>query len=105
MQNVREEQLKKCIFFFWDEFKDALKKLGILAHLGKSSIIAYSDLGGEKQIEDEDVYKALSEYLDVEVTSVHIDQKYETGVWIAYNERARNSLFLSHIFFEGDAEK
>jgi len=104
MQNVREEQLRNCIFFFFKEFRDVLKKLGILAHLGKYSI-TYSDLGGEKQIEDEDAYKALSEYLDVEVTSVHIDQKDETGVWIAYNERAKNSLFLSHIFFEGDAEK
>lgn len=83
MKNARETQLKKCIFFLFDEFEYVLKKLGILAHLGKSSI-AYSDLGGETQIEDEDVCAALSEYFDVNVTSIHIDQLDRTGVWIAY---------------------
>lgn len=85
MKNVRETQLKKCIFFLFDEFEYVLKKLGITPYLGRYQI-SYSKMidNDEEQVEDIDVCAALSEYFDVNVTSIHVDQLDRTGVWIAY---------------------
>ena len=83
MKNARESQLKKCIFLLADEFKEITEGLGIQTDTGWEGVFFSK---GEEDIDDGDVYKALSEYFGVEVTSVHCDDCDYMGVWVVYKE-------------------
>lgn len=78
MKNVRETQLKKCIFKEYDEFKR-----DIVMALGKDTTVE-CDYEGISIDCDENVLDVLSKYYDVEVTSIHIDDCDIIGVWIVY---------------------
>jgi len=85
MKNVRENQLKKCIFLTDDEFKSVFAERFSKYEDVDVEIDAYEGIyfcG----ISNEEVYKNLSEYFDVEITSIHIDDCEYTGVWIVYKE-------------------
>ena len=83
MKNVLPEQLRKCIFLLADEFKEIAGKLGIQVETGWEGIFYSKD---NDDIDDKDVYAALSEYFGAEVTSVHCDDCDYMGVWIVYKE-------------------
>ena len=84
MKNVEKPQLKKCIFMLCDEFELIMKRLGFNAECGYDGI--YFSKANEI-IYDEDAYKALSDYFDVKVTSVHCDDCEYMGAWIVYKEK------------------
>ena len=89
MQNVRENQLKKCIFMELDEYKDLVNKVTDgLKEVDCEFGLFY--MSTEKADEtntywNEDIEVTLSKYFDVTVTSIHADDCEEyVGVWICY---------------------
>lgn len=87
MKNVRTNQLKKCIFTDVEELQ------AILSAIYEEDIDVNISLDGlwyesksDLDIGDSDVCQALSEYYDVNVTSIHIDDCDYVGVWIVYKE-------------------
>lgn len=81
MKNVRENQLKKCIFFLYDEFEEVIKDFGISAEIDYDGI-AFAK--GNEDINNEAVYAILSKHFDVDVTSIHCDDCDYIGVWVVY---------------------
>lgn len=81
MKNAEDYRLKKCIFLEARKFCDIMDSLGIQAETGFEGIF-YSK--NDDDIDDEEVYKALSGYFDVNVTSVHCDDCDYMGVWVVY---------------------
>ncbi len=78
MKNVREYQLKKCIFMDYDMFKREANMI-----FG-NNVVVECDYEGISIDCDGDILEKLSEYYGVEVTSIHIDDCEVIGVWIAY---------------------
>lgn len=78
MNNVRESQLKKCIFKEYDEFKR-----DVSAALG-SNVTVECDYEGISFNYEGNVLEGMSKYYGVEVTSIHIDDCDIIGVWIVY---------------------
>lgn len=87
MKNVRESQLKTCIFMTEEEFTELGKALfgeGFEADIDYEGIACQVD---EDCIEDEVLFKALAEHFGVKtVTSVHVDDCEYIGVWICYKD-------------------
>ena len=84
MKNVKSYQLKKCIFMVEEEFNEIIKTVfgeEFETDFGIDGISVWSRTEGLK---DPDINKGLSEYFDVTVTSVHIDDCDYIGVWICY---------------------
>ena len=78
MKNVKENQLKKCIFKGYDEFKkDVAVALG-------ENVTVECDYEGISFDYDGNVLDCISKYYGVEVTSIHIDDCDYIGVWIVY---------------------
>ena len=86
MKNVRENQLKKCIFMEADEFKKVFAN--VFGEYDEDTNEIEVEFGYDGiyfcAISNEDVYKELSKYFDVEITSIHIDDFDVMGVWIVY---------------------
>ena len=90
MRNVKENQLKKCIFVGFDEFKSIVESLTDGLKTVKYEFGIYYD-DTEKATEsdtywNEDIKDTLSKYFDVTVTSCHSDDAEYIGVWICYEE-------------------
>ena len=84
MKNVRENQLKKCIFKEYDEFKrDVWEILGDDVEISCDYDGIYFECDDEA-LYTEEVLTGMSKYYDVEVTSIHIDDCEVIGVWICY---------------------
>lgn len=84
MKNVREYQLKKCIFKEYDEFKrDVAEILGNDVEISCDYDGIYFE-ANEDALCTEEVLAGMSKYYDVEVTSIHIDDCEVIGVWICY---------------------
>ena len=89
MKNVRETQLKKCIFMTTDEFKEVFVEIfGQYDEDTNEIDVEFNTLDGIYfcAISNQDVYAKLSEYFDVTVTSIHLDDCEHLGVWICYKE-------------------
>lgn len=89
MKNVRENQLKKCIFMELDEYKDLIDRVtdGLKAVEYEFGLFyMYTDKAeNENTYWNEDIEETLSRYFDVTVTSIHADDYEEyVGVWIVY---------------------
>ena len=85
MKNVNDEyRLKRCIFLRDWEFVDIMRELGIRAETGFEGIIYTKN---DDDIDDGEVYEALSKYFDVEVTSAHCDDCDYMGVWVVYHDK------------------
>ena len=77
MKNVSADRLKKCIFADLPIFEQDVKKAiaeGISFKQGNS----YLNINW--------VQEKLSKYYGVDVTSIHIDDYDEVGVWVVYVE-------------------
>ena len=95
MRNVRESQLKKCIFIEGDEFTELIQSFYPEVQQSASLIVDYTLEGidiysDEIEINTDDIIRFLSEYFDVEVTSFHMDDCEYVGVWVAYKDRVKN---------------
>jgi hypothetical protein len=89
MRNIREDQIRTAIIMSSEEYEQTVSEA-----LGKE-IAVHFEMDGlwyetktEDEVEDEDIKKGLSEYFDVQVTSIHIDDCEESGVWICFIEEA-----------------
>ena len=84
VKNIKDYQLKKCIFLTGDEF-------GRIVYDLLNATVEYT-LEGWSVYDDEDIvdanklYSALKEHFGLEqITSIHIDDcDYPVGVWIVY---------------------
>lgn len=83
MKNIKETQLKKAIFMTSEEFEELLNNLGMEVEFSCDGITVHNS-DGEVDFYDENLNESLSEYFDVTVTSVHIDDCDYIGVWIVY---------------------
>ena len=84
MKNVRDTILKKCIFLTTDEFESIIKSLfgfaDITYEMDGMTIYGHDDV-----INTDLLHDRLAKYFDVEkITSIHIDDCDEIGVWIVY---------------------
>lgn len=104
MKNVRESQLKRCIFLTLEEFDEIIKEI-----FGPQATTLYQyegifiDSGNDDvECDDDDILVRLSEYFDVNVTSFHSDNCEYVGVWVCYkdsvtkNENVVDAIFLTH---------
>lgn len=87
MKNVKDCKLKKCIILQEEEYSNIIKEL-----FGKDTSVDY-DIDGIyisndnfPNLEYDEVYKRLSSYFDVQVTSVHMDDEDYTGIWVCYKD-------------------
>jgi hypothetical protein len=87
MKNVRENQLKKCIFLESEEFTDIIHEV-LSPDVYVNFTIEGLDICTDDNVVDTDeLHKALASYFDVkEVTSIHIDDCDFIGVWIVYKD-------------------
>lgn len=89
MKNIREYQLKKCIFMSSDEYERIIKEI-----FGQNIDVEFTldgmiigELDDENEIYWDEIASNLARYFDVkEVTSVHMDDIDAIGVWICYKE-------------------
>ena len=90
MKNVKENQLKKCIFMELETFTDMIEKItdGLLTVECEDGIyMTNSQKAGDTNTWwNEDILETLSKHFDVEVTSLHSDNYEDVGVWICYKE-------------------
>lgn len=86
MKNVMEYQLKKCIFMETEDFDKVIKAVfgeEFEADFGLDGISVWSRAEG---LSEKEINEGLSKYFDVTITSVHIDDFDDIGVWICYME-------------------
>lgn len=90
MKNIRENQLKKCIFMELEDFTSLVEKL-----TDRLQTVEYEDgiyLTHTDKAEEtdtywnEDILETFSKYFDVDVTSFHSDNCEYVGVWICYKD-------------------
>ena len=90
VKNVRENQLKKCIFMELDVFTKLIEEItdGLLTVEYEDGIYITSTQKTEDTdtLWNENILETLSKYFDVEVTSLHSDNCEYVGVWICYKE-------------------
>lgn len=86
MKNVRPEQLKTVIFMDCSEYEDVLFGIfgDIRVHYDTDGLW-YDQNNGENDIDDEMICDVLADYFGVkQITSIHADDCYYTGIWITY---------------------
>lgn len=90
MKNVKENQIKNCIYETLEDFTEIYKNI-----FGKSEEDCEDfdvDFDSEEGIyfcgiDNEEVYKEMAKYYGVsEVVTIHTDHWENTGVWIVYKE-------------------
>jgi hypothetical protein len=96
MRNVRPNQLRKCIFLGIEELQSILSAVyenDICVDPTPDGLWYETKDGWELNIDDNAICEALSEYYDIDVLSIHIDdESYDfngsssCGVWISYKE-------------------
>lgn len=88
MKNVKENQLKKCIFMKLAEFESLVIQITDgLKEVEYEFGMYYIDTDKAEAMDvywNEDIEKTLSKYFGVNVTSVHADDCDDVGVWIVY---------------------
>lgn len=86
MKNVRENQLKKCIFLTEEQMNDILTEIYKVPVKVKFSVdgLWYDS---KEDIDDETLMKDLRDYFEVkDVTSIHIDDCDIVGIWVCYKD-------------------
>lgn len=96
MKNVRDNQLKRCIIMKTEEFKKVFTSIFGKYDADTNQIdVEFNGCEGIYfcGISDTEVYKKMSEYFDVIVTSIHLDDcEYDIGVWIVYKEKEETTI-------------
>ncbi len=88
MDNVSPNQLRKCIFMEYEDFKALISELtnGLL-EVEYDNGIRYNDTDKAEKTGDywfEDITVTLSRHFNTAVTSVHGDGCEFLGIWICY---------------------
>ncbi len=86
MKNVKDYQLKKCILMETEEFDRIVKSVfgnEYDAEFSMEGIIVNKEF---ESLSDDELNEGLSKYFDTAVTSVHVDDCDNIGVWIVYKE-------------------
>lgn len=93
MKNVKEIQLKKCIFLCLEEFRDIIQELFSPEVAVEWTVEGLDIRTPTDALPLEDIFEKLEEYFDVKsVTSFHSDHcEEEVGVWIVYKEKNTNN--------------
>ena len=89
MKNISPFSLKKCIFMEATEYEQLIRKvlnMNIKLQVELDGIWYEDQDDKELDISNELVMNALSNYFDVNITSIHIDDCDIIGVWICYKE-------------------
>ena len=89
MKNIKDNQLKKCIFMTFDEFKNLIEDvtdgLSTVEYECGGIFLSHTEKAEETDTYwNESITETLSRYFDVEVTSFHSDDCDVIGVWICY---------------------
>jgi len=87
-QNVRDAQLKNCIFMTENDFKSVFVKVfGAYKEAVNEIEVTFDSFEGIYfcGISNNEVYKKLGEYFGVSITSIHSDDADTVGVWICYH--------------------
>lgn len=88
MRNFNDTMIRHCLFMSNKEYN---KLIGYLTNGNISCSFPIDginyEFNSEKEYEEEDIHDLLSEYFDVKIKSVHIDDNESNiGVWIYYEE-------------------
>ena len=86
IKNTKDWQLKKCIFLSDNEFETIMQKSfgdDVRVEFSSDGIWVDSD-SRDTIISTDEINDRLSNYYGVTVTSVHIDDYDEVGVWVCY---------------------
>lgn len=86
MKNIKEHQLKKCIFMETYEFDEIIRQVFGVEYVVEFSLDGMSIGNDEFSLDNETINKELSKYFDCNITSIHMDDCDEIGVWICYEE-------------------
>ena len=92
MENVKPNELKKCIIKEFDEFKEIIEEITngeftCMYELDGISIVLTGKVKEvEREMNTEDILEKLSKYFDTKVTSFHVDDCEYHGVWICYDD-------------------
>lgn len=92
MKNAKESQLKKCIVLTCEEFADVIHDAtnGLMYAKvdedGEFDLRDSNDAYDKNEYIDDDVYKILSDYYNVEVESIHSDYCEYPMIWICYKD-------------------
>lgn len=95
MKNVKEQWKKNALFLPLEEAVDLIS-----AAFGVGDVVAHPDMDGiwfssasddEWSPNDHELGQRLSEYLNVAVTSFHIDDCDIPGFWIVYKDTEKAS--------------
>lgn len=92
MKNVSKNQMKNCIYLTLEEIQEILFNVtnGLFE-------IKYDSLDNEISFDntkkayetdtfwEKDEFETLSEYFDIEVSSIHADNNEYVGIWICYD--------------------
>lgn len=88
MKNIKEHQLRKCIFMELDEYKDLIDRVtdGLKAVEYELGLFyMYTEKAENTNTYwNEHIEETLSKYFDITVTSIHADDYDDVGVWIVY---------------------
>lgn len=91
MKNYDPRWKKNCLFLLPDEIIEVVKRayniVDIVAHFDMDGLWFSSRANYEWDPDDHEICERLSEYFDVNVTSIHIDDCDVPGVWIVYIPR------------------
>lgn len=87
MINVTKEQLHKCIFISFSDFKSIINKLkpDVTVTYCEHKLSLATD--SNNSVKKKEVLQELSVYFNVTVIGFHADDSDDTGVWILYNDK------------------
>ena len=88
---IRPEWKRSCYCLGSFDFHDLLKRVypdvkAIVLHLDMDGLWVSSDADDEWGPTDEELCEKIGQYLGVRVTSIHIYDCYEPGIWIVYTK-------------------
>ena len=86
MRNITKNQLKKAIFMRLCDFETTIENAIPGVMVSYCEELLFYDRMDEKNVEQDEIYDALSKYFKVTVTSVHTDNFEDVGVWIVYKD-------------------
>lgn len=109
MKNVNENMLVKAILMSFEDYRSVVTNItgGLKIVTPECDGIFYDDSDeavSSATFYESDIAEDLSKYFGVEVTSVHIDDCDEPGVWICYKDLPKTMYGIEITYSWGDSE-
>ena len=105
MKNKERVSIKHCMFIMVDDFNELLHDIGINVDVSPDldGLTFYNINENESTDWDEDkIMSKLSEFFDVQITSLHADDCDYPGIWIAYKEKEEPLLDKGDVLYYPD---